>query len=196
VQASPPEALRAEAPQPEPLPPPVPDPEPVLAEAPPGVPVAENIPLPPPSLPPPPAPVRAAPPPPRPAPVPRPAPAAPSTPAPAEAPPAAATAPAAPAPRRSPPPSYLGALLAALERHKEYPAAARWRRAEGTVILRFSMRRDGSVAAFRIERSAGDGELDAAVERMIRRASPLPAPPPELAGDPVELVVPVRFSLR
>jgi periplasmic protein TonB len=34
------------------------------------------------------------------------------------------------------------------------------------------------------------------VERMIRRASPLPAPPPELAGDPVELVVPVRFSLR
>jgi protein TonB len=58
------------------------------------------------------------------------------------------------------------------------------------------MRRDGTVASYRIERSSGHEDLDASVLEMIRRAAPLPRPPPELPGDPVELVVPVRFSLR
>jgi protein TonB len=92
--------------------------------------------------------------------------------------------------------SYIGALLAALDRHKEYPSAARWRRAEGVAVLRFAMRRDGTVVGWQITRSSGHGDLDAAVAEMIRRASPLPPPPADLAGDPVELTVPVRFSLR
>jgi protein TonB len=151
--------------------------------------------------PPPPAPALPAPtPPPRP---PRPAPRAapPAAPAPrvAEAPaPDAAAAAAAPAPApavRAPPPSYVGRLLAALERHKEYPTEARWRRAEGTALLRFTMCRDGTAAGWLIFRGTGHADLDEAVERMIRRASPLP-PLPELPGDPVELAVPVRFSLR
>jgi periplasmic protein TonB len=162
------------------------------------------------AVPPPDAPQAATPPPPPPvpqpvrvAPPPRPAqrPAQPAPPhaapveAPSEAPAAAAPTPPASAVRR-PPPSYIGLLLAALDRHKEYPAAARWRRAEGIALLHFSLRRDGSVASWRLERSTGQADLDAAVEQMIRRASPLPAPPEDLPGDPVELVVPVRFSLR
>ncbi|MBS7789503.1 energy transducer TonB, partial [Roseococcus sp. SDR] len=128
---------------------------------------------------------------------PRPAPVAASTAAPPPVATAAASAAAAPAPvARQPPANYVGRLLAALDRHKEYPSAARYRRAEGVTLLRFAMRRDGTVAAFRIERSSGHEDLDAAVLRMIERASPLPPPPPELPGDPVELVVPVRFSLR
>ncbi|MFC7542701.1 TonB family protein [Siccirubricoccus deserti] len=59
-----------------------------------------------------------------------------------------------------------------------------------------AMRRDGSVSAWRLERSTGNADLDAAVGVMVRRASPLPAPPAELPGDLVELLVPVRFSLR
>jgi protein TonB len=183
----PPEPLRAEAPPPEPVA--APEPEPVAAVPPP----EEVAALPPP---PPPAPAPARPPPPRPAP--RPAQSAPPAPRIAEAP-SAPAAPAAPAPapvRQAPPPSYVGSLLAALERHKAYPQAARWRRAEGTALLRFAMRRDGSVAAWRIERSSGHDDLDGAVAEMIRRASPLPPPPVELTGDPVELTVPVRFSLR
>jgi protein TonB len=96
----------------------------------------------------------------------------------------------------APPPSYVGALLAALERHKQYPATARWHRIEGSAVLRVAMRRDGSVSAWRLERSTGNADLDAAVGVMVRRASPLPAPPAEFPGDPVELLVPVRFSLR
>ena len=63
-------------------------------------------------------------------------------------------------------------LMAALERHKEYPLSARTRRAEGTVVLRFAMRRDGSVASWSIARSSGHEDLDQAVATMIRRASP------------------------
>jgi len=213
VQAEPPPPATTEAtPPPEPVkaePPPevlqAAAPEAVRAEPPPEAveAVAEELPLPPPVPPPPrpPPPRRVAErhPPPREVPR-RPhrevvaASSAPSQPA----PPQSAPAPAAPAPRAAvrPPPSYLGALLAALERHKEYPASARYRRVEGTAVLRFRLRGDGSVAGWRIERSAGDAELDAAVEAMIRRASPLPPPPAELGNGLLELVVPVRFTLR
>ncbi|MDB5374860.1 MAG: energy transducer TonB, partial [Belnapia sp.] len=111
-------------------------------------------------------------------------------PAPAAVPVAAATVAAAPSP------SYTALLLRALEKHRRYPEDARWRRAQGIALLRFRMTRDGTVVGYRIERSAGDASLDQAVQTMIQNASPLPAPPDDLPGNPVELTVPVRFTLR
>ncbi|MFC7473648.1 energy transducer TonB [Dankookia sp. GCM10030260] len=171
----------AEAPAlPEP-PPPVPEVAETAPEA-----VAE-LPVPPP-LPRPPAPQH------RPAP-PRPAVAQVQPTAPAPAPPAPAARAAAPA-AAAPPASYVARLFAALERHKTYPQEARFRRAQGVAMLHFRMRRDGTVIGYRLERSAGDAALDGAVLAMIERASPLPAPPAEVTGDPIELTVPVRFALR
>ncbi len=205
VQAAPPpEPQQAEAPPPEPVqmaaidsaeppppdaqPAPEPDPEPLHSLAPEPVPVAE--------LPPPPPPRQPEPTPPRPRPVARPrtvpTPVANAAPQPAPAPPAAAQ----PAPPARPSPNYIGALMAALERHKQYPGAARFRRAEGTAMLRFRMGRDGRVLQWQLDRSSGDADLDSAVAAMIRAASPLPAPPQELGGEVLELVVPVRFALR
>jgi protein TonB len=111
--------------------------------------------------------------------------------------PAPAAAPSS-APSRSsgPPPSYVGRLSAALERAKRYPQRARLRRSEGIAHLNFSMRRDGSVVNWRIVRSTGDADLDEAVGEMIERASPLPAPPPEMEGDPINLTVPINFNMR
>ncbi len=91
---------------------------------------------------------------------------------------------------------YMARLQAWLERHKEYPRAARMRRQEGVVMLRFTIGRDGRVLAHRIENSSGHRLLDAAVEEMIQRANPLPAPPPEIELAQLELVVPVQFQLR
>jgi protein TonB len=34
------------------------------------------------------------------------------------------------------------------------------------------------------------------VEAMIRRASPVPAPPADIAGETVTLVIPIRFRLN
>ena len=55
--------------------------------------------------------------------------------------------------------------------------------------------RDGRVLRWRVERSAGDADLDRAVEQMIQRAS-LPAMPAEMPGDSLTITVPVRFQIR
>ncbi|MFC4167055.1 energy transducer TonB family protein, partial [Teichococcus aestuarii] len=102
---------------------------------------------------------------------------------------------AAPARPAAPPASYVSRLSSALERAKRYPTAARLRRQEGTGVLTFSMRGDGTVTGWRLVRGTGHAELDEEILAMIQRASPLPAPPPEM-GDPVTLTVPVRFSVR
>lgn len=87
-------------------------------------------------------------------------------------------------------------LLAQIERHKRYPRAARRRRQEGVVYLYFVMDRQGRVLSARIRRSSGYALLDEETLALIRRASPLPAPPPGVGGKRIELVVPVEFFIR
>jgi len=114
-----------------------------------------------------------------------------------------------PAPETSAPPSrpsppaavaasartWEGLLLAHLERRKRYPAEARAGRQEGVAHVRFTMDRDGRVLSARLERSSGRAALDHEAVALLRRAQPLPRPPPEVAGDPVSLVVPVEFFI-
>lgn len=87
-------------------------------------------------------------------------------------------------------------LMAHLERHKRYPRAAQMRRQEDMVYLRFSIDRSGKVLAWSIWRSRGHALLDAEVDSLIQRASPLPAPPDEMGGDPIEMVMPIEFFLE
>jgi protein TonB len=198
AMAAPPEPApipAAEAAPPEPSAAVEPSPEPAPAVTPPDPTPAEPLPAQPLQTQPPPRPT-----PPRPrAPARRPSTVAPAGPAaePATAPAAPALGPGpAAAPARAMPQSYLATLFAALERHKRYPESARWRRAEGTAIIQFTMRRDGQVTAWRIARGSGHDDLDVAVGEMIQRASPLPAPPADFGGETMQLALPVRFSLR
>lgn len=86
-------------------------------------------------------------------------------------------------------------LLTHLERYKRYPGMAQQRRQEDVVYLRFTMDRSGRVLNWNIERSRGYALLDREVNALIQRASPLPAPPDEVAGASIEMVVPVEFFL-
>ncbi|WP_207539164.1 energy transducer TonB [Sabulicella rubraurantiaca] len=204
-----PEPPPPEPPPPEPEPPP-PEPEPSPPEPPPPEPIPEPEPLLP--EPPPPAPVPAEPvrppppprpnPPPRPAPRPRPAPAPVPAPvaAPAPAPVPAPAAPpgpvAAPAGRPNAVPSWQGELMGRLQRALRYPETSRYRREQGVALVTFTMDRSGRVQGTRLARSSGSPELDSEATAVPLRASPLPAPPPELPGDPLTLTVPIRFHLR
>jgi protein TonB len=87
-------------------------------------------------------------------------------------------------------------LIAHLNRAKRYPSEARQRREEGTVRLSFSIDRSGRVLSYQIIGSSGSAALDQEALGMIQRASPLPAPPPELGGARISLTVPVRFNLN
>jgi len=91
---------------------------------------------------------------------------------------------------------YAATLLAWLERHKEYPRRARWRRQQGTVLLYFMVDQQGNVLDHRIEESSGYPALDEEVRGMIKRAQPLPAMPESMDKQTLELVVPVQFFLR
>lgn len=84
-------------------------------------------------------------------------------------------------------------LLAHLERRKQYPPGAKSRGEQGTVYVRFSIDTAGNVLSVRLAGASGFAELDQEVLSLVRRASPVPAPPP---GVNRTLTVPVRFSVR
>src|SRR5690606_10718338 len=84
-------------------------------------------------------------------------------------------------------------LLAHLERHKRYPRSAQLRRQEGVGYARFVLDRNGRVTGLRLERSSGHDILDREVLELIERAQPLPAFPPELVEERLDLVVPIQF---
>ena len=50
-------------------------------------------------------------------------------------------------------------------------------------------------AFFGLDNQSGSSLLDAEAVAMIHRADPLPPPPPEIEGETIELIVPIRFSL-
>lgn len=113
------------------------------------------------------------------------------------APKAAAPKPAetAAAPKVSPA-KWQSRVLSWLNRHKRYPSSAKSRRQEGLVQVAFTVDQGGRVTSSRVSRSSGIPALDAAALEMVRRASPVPAPPPDMPSSALRLAVPVDFSLR
>lgn len=88
------------------------------------------------------------------------------------------------------PASWRGSLLAHLNRYKRFPGGA----SPGIVQVSFSIDRSGRVLSARLIRGSGDAALDEEAVAMVRRASPVPAPPAGLGGSTIALAVPVKFS--
>lgn len=87
--------------------------------------------------------------------------------------------------------SWRGSLIAHLNRYKRFPGGA----SPGTVQVAFAIDRSGNVLSSRVVGSSGDSALDAEAAAMIRRASPVPAPPAGVGGGgAISLSVPVRFN--
>jgi protein TonB len=55
---------------------------------------------------------------------------------------------------------------------------------------------NGNIQSIAIEKSSGYEVLDNEAIKMIERAKPLPKPPDILAGDEVNIYVPVSFALK
>ncbi|WP_456636559.1 TonB family protein [Bradyrhizobium sp. USDA 10063] len=89
------------------------------------------------------------------------------------------------------PANWQSRLMAHLERNKRYPSGARSRGERGTVYVRFAIDDAGNVQSASLARSSGFSELDQEVLSLVRRASPVPAPPP---GAQRTITAPVRFS--
>lgn len=92
--------------------------------------------------------------------------------------------------------SYNGMLSAHLQRHKQYPSAAKAAGEQGVAMLSFTVSRNGSVLGARLSKSSGSSALDGETMAMIRRAQPLPSFPPEMTQSSASFTVPVRFFIR
>lgn len=212
-EVAPPPVPMPDIPLPEPPPEPVfepPEPEPVVepepipeVEPPPPVPAEVALPDPPkpkpkPKEPPKPQPPKVTPPKPRIEARPAPTPPQPATTAAPSAPAAASSTSPAPAVARTNTavPTWQGLVLGHLERHKRYPRSAQLRRQQGVPQVRIVINARGTVLSAKLEKSSGIASLDEETVELAMRASPLPSPPPDMAQDHIELVVPVQFTLR
>lgn len=92
--------------------------------------------------------------------------------------------------------SWQTELFKRLQSVKRYPGEAQEHGQEGTVLLGFTINRNGRVLARHIAHTSGYPALDAEVMSMIDRAQPLPAFPPSMTEDTLDLTVPIRFSLK
>jgi periplasmic protein TonB len=88
------------------------------------------------------------------------------------------------------PATWQSSVNAHLNRHKGTSPNG----ATGTVVVLFTINRSGGVVSSRLIRSSGDPVLDAKAVSTPRSASPVPAPPPDVAGSTIPLTVPIRYS--
>lgn len=109
---------------------------------------------------------------------------------------------AVPKPRREREPAtraeWQAAVQKAIASRKLYPGILRRLRAagyttSGSTVVGFTIDREGRLTMLEVSRSSGVPEVDEAALDMVRRAAPLPKPPPDLPGATVKLSLPVSF---
>lgn len=93
----------------------------------------------------------------------------------------------------STPIDYQKQLLARIEAFKQYPADAGYQHPLGTVIVLFTLNRNGIVLGTWIKESSGTPALDREAISTVLRAQPLPQIPSELP-DPLNIALPIRYD--
>ncbi len=88
--------------------------------------------------------------------------------------------------------AYLGSIRTHIEKFKVKPKS----RARGTVVVRFTVDREGKVVERLVSTSSGSSQLDAAALEAIDKASPFPEFPEDLTREQIVLSLPFRFVLR
>ena len=104
--------------------------------------------------------------------------------------------PAAAAPPGQVEATWEGQLLAHLARFKRFPPAAERRGEQGVALMRLSVARDGRIRSMGMVRGSGYADLDNEAQAWLTRAQPLPAFPPRITAQQIEITVPLRFTLR
>ncbi len=92
--------------------------------------------------------------------------------------------------------AWLKAVARTIAKKQIYPRSALAREIEGTAKVRITVGRDGHIATYDVIQPTGEAVLDRALERLMTRIDPLPAPPAGLAEKELTLVVPIVWSLH
>lgn len=92
--------------------------------------------------------------------------------------------------------TWESVLLGHLARYRQYPSRAERLRQQGTAWVRFTVDHAGNVSGVHLERGTGHPVLDDETLATVQRANPVPPPPAALGAGPIDVVVPVAFSLH
>ncbi len=91
---------------------------------------------------------------------------------------------------------YSRTIRSLIERHKEYPLAARKLGIHGSVVVSFSLNRHGELQGVSLVKSSGNSILDNAGIRAVRSVGSFPPPPRNaMQGEVISFRIPVRFAL-
>ncbi|MBI4986359.1 MAG: TonB family protein [Rhodocyclales bacterium] len=90
---------------------------------------------------------------------------------------------------------YAAAIAAQIARQRSYPLLAQLRGWEGTATLRLRLA-DGQLREASLASSSGREVLDRQALAMAQALAAWPAPPPQLRGSDVVVLVPVVFRLE
>ena len=77
-----------------------------------------------------------------------------------------------------------------------YPRAALRKELEGRANVEINIDREGNIVAHTLQVSTGHELLDREVPKLLKRASPLPAPPADAADSQLTMVVPLAWVLQ
>ncbi len=90
--------------------------------------------------------------------------------------------------------TWIKQLSAHLDKHKRYPAERSQKTAE--IRLSLALDRMGHVLSVSILKGSGDTAFDDAALAMVRRSDPVPQPPPAVADEGLNFILPVVFKLK
>ncbi len=79
--------------------------------------------------------------------------------------------------------------------HRSYPEMARRLRQQGTVVVHFTVDREGHVLEVSLVHGSGTEALDQAAQELLRSAH-LPAFPPDMKLSQQSVTVPIRYRLE
>jgi TonB family protein len=85
-------------------------------------------------------------------------------------------------------------LAAHFNKHKRYPADRSRQSAQN--LVRFVLDRTRHILSATILRGSGDRSFDEAALAMMRRADPVPQPPPLVADEGLSFTMPVIFRVK
>jgi protein TonB len=91
--------------------------------------------------------------------------------------------------------NYKAALRRAIEANKRYPYRARRFRQEGTVVVGFTIQRDGAIKAVRILESSGNRLLDKAARATVEKVNGRFPFPENLQRKQWDFILPIQYSL-
>lgn len=91
--------------------------------------------------------------------------------------------------------SWQKEIITSIAKHRAYPADARARGIEGTVMVRFSIDRYGRLVTRAMTGTSGHGILDDAAIATLDRVPDFPTAPKILSGEMFEFAMPIKFSV-